>query len=133
MGFSSNALPALLYARSLAREFGARLISVHVTEAQIAVPQIQARFEQFYVERLREVISEENGVQCEYQVEFGEPAQGIPKAVSRGRADLIVMGVHGGGALVRASTHFGTTAHRVVSLSPLPVLTVRGSDSSSPY
>ena len=62
------------------------------------------------------------GVQCYYQAEFGEPAEGMLKAVTHCRTDLIVMGIHGAGALVRASTHFGTTTHPAVSASPAPVL-----------
>jgi hypothetical protein len=98
---------------------------------QVAVPSLGVcrSSNVFDAERLREVVPEENGVQCDYRVEFGEPAEGILKAVTRCGADLVVMGIHGAGALVRASTHFGTTTHRVVSLSPVPVLTVRGSDS----
>ena len=39
-------------------------------------------------------------------------------------ADIIVMGVRGAGAFAQTASRFGSIAHKVVSLSPCPVLTV---------
>jgi nucleotide-binding universal stress UspA family protein len=54
----------------------------------------------------------------------GAPAQDILRWARRQRADLIVIGTHGRSALGRF--FMGSVADRVVRLSPIPVLTVRG-------
>ncbi len=54
----------------------------------------------------------------------GSPYEGITRAARARRADLIVMGTHGRGAL--AKFFLGSVAERVVGTAPCPVLTVRG-------
>lgn len=52
----------------------------------------------------------------------GEPAEEILKYAADEKTDLIIMGTHGRKGLERI--FFGSTAERVVKLSPVPVLTV---------
>ena len=90
-------------------------------------PQAIARFEQFFVQRLRELLPASSGIlQQEFRVEFGSPADCILKVAANSDIDLIVMGVRGAGSLARADRHFGSTAYRVVSEARCPVLTARG-------
>ena len=113
---------------SLAHKFTARLISVHVVSDVAEDPQIISRFEQFFIQRLQELLPAPPGtqIQQEYRVEFGSPADCILKVAADSAIDLIVMGVRGAGSLARADRHFGTTAYRVVSEARCPVLTARG-------
>jgi len=55
----------------------------------------------------------------------GSPAEQIVRVAKSKRADLIVLGTHGRTGLARFLV--GSVASRVVSMAPLPVLTVRGS------
>ncbi len=113
---------------SLAHKFTARLISVHVVSNVAEDPQVITRFEQFFIQRLRELVLAPPGIQLqqEFGVEFGSPADCILKVAANSAIDLIVMGVHGAGSLASADRHFGTTAYRVVSEARCPVLTARG-------
>jgi hypothetical protein len=124
--FSTDLVRARALAISLAQEFGARLISVHVAPQESEDPQSRTRFEEYYAERLRELIPPTPRLQQEYRVEFGFPAEGILKAAAESKADLILIGVHGSGALARADDYLGSTAQRVLALAPSPVLTIRG-------
>lgn len=54
----------------------------------------------------------------------GSPYERIARAAKARRADLIVMGTHGRGAVARF--FLGSVAERVVATAPCPVLTVRG-------
>jgi nucleotide-binding universal stress UspA family protein len=59
-------------------------------------------------------------------VESGSPHEGMLKMAEGLHADLLVLGVRSGGAFTRAATHgLCSTAIRVVSEIPCPVLTVR--------
>ncbi|MGA9641979.1 MAG: universal stress protein [Terriglobales bacterium] len=124
--FSTDCVRAMNCAFSLAHRFAARLITVHVVSNVAEDPQTLTRFEQFFIQRLRELVSAPPGLQQEFRVEFGSPAECILKVAADAAIDLIVMGVRGAGSLDRADRHFGTTAYRVVSEARCPVLTARG-------
>ncbi len=57
----------------------------------------------------------------------GVPWQEILAQISEARADLVVIGTHGRQGLSRAL--LGSVAERVVRTSPVPVLTVRATES----
>jgi len=57
-------------------------------------------------------------------VDFGAIADAVARFTKRQRADMIVMGTHGHGAI--AKIVLGSVAERVISRAPCPVLTVRG-------
>jgi len=124
--FSVNCLRAVACADSLARKFGARLISLHVAPEAPEDPQTITRFEEFFFERLRQhldVTVFPKGQQ-EFRVEFGLAGDSILKSAAEHSADLIVMGVRGAGSVTRATCHLGTTAYNVVSGARCPVLAV---------
>jgi len=126
--FSIDCVHAMNCAVSLAQKFAARLISVHVVPNVAEDPQTLTRFEQFFVQRLQEMLPVPPGmpIQQDYRVEFGAPAECILKVGAASAVDLIVMGVRGAGSMASADRHFGTTAYRVVSEARCPVLTARG-------
>jgi nucleotide-binding universal stress UspA family protein len=126
--FSTDCMHAMNCAVSLAHKFKARLISTYVVENVAEDPQVTTRFEQYFTQRLRELLPAppDAQLQQEFRVEFGSPADCILKVASESAIDLIVMGVRGAGSLARADHHFGSTAYRVVSEARCPVLTARG-------
>jgi nucleotide-binding universal stress UspA family protein len=64
----------------------------------------------------------------EVVVEFSAPAEGMISMVRGLGAELLLLGVRQGGSWTRASTHgLRSITHQVISRSPCPVLTVRGS------
>jgi nucleotide-binding universal stress UspA family protein len=63
------------------------------------------------------------GLSSRWVLRTGVPYKEIVGAVTRERADLIVIGTHGRGGLDRAL--LGSVADRVIRLAPCPVLTVR--------
>lgn len=128
--FSTDSARAMAYALSLAQEFGAVLLLVHCTTQLPDDPQVRTRFEEFFTQRLQELLPSVVNAKCrlEFRVEFGTAADGILKVANGSDVDLIVMGVRGADSLIRATNHFGTTAHDVVSEARCPVLTVRSAE-----
>jgi nucleotide-binding universal stress UspA family protein len=63
------------------------------------------------------------GVRVSTAVQFGRPATVIVETAASEDADLIVMGTHGHGAMMRVV--LGSVAERVVRWAPCAVLTVR--------
>jgi nucleotide-binding universal stress UspA family protein len=58
---------------------------------------------------------------------FGSPVKVVTSFASRIGADVIVMGVRGGGELSRAATHIPwALAHRVIAEAKCPVMTIQG-------
>jgi len=61
----------------------------------------------------------------QYIVQFGKPEQGIVETAGQQRADFVVLGARGLGAISAAASHFvGGTAYEVCCSSPCPVLIV---------
>jgi nucleotide-binding universal stress UspA family protein len=127
--FSADSLRALAYALSLAQEFQASMIFLHVAPSMHNDPEVRNRLQTFFSDQLREMVPAETRSWCRQQVvvEFGDPSQAILQCADTYKADLIVMGVRGAGSMVRAATHFGSTAYRVISAARAPVLSVRPS------
>jgi nucleotide-binding universal stress UspA family protein len=57
------------------------------------------------------------------ELKWGRPSDVIVRTAGEMRASLVVVGTHGRSALEKLL--IGSTAERVVRLSPVPVLTVR--------
>jgi nucleotide-binding universal stress UspA family protein len=62
------------------------------------------------------------------RIDSGEPSATILRAVREGGYDLVVMATHGRSRLHRF--FLGSVAQRVVSQSPVPVLTIRGPETA---
>ena len=124
--FSRPSLAALPQAIGMAQEFDAALIMLHLVHPDIRSASERYRIREKYEADLRALVADAD-VDAEFVVEFAPVAQGILDFARKQEADLIVLGVRGGGALARAETHLpGASAYRVVTESHCPVLTVRG-------
>jgi nucleotide-binding universal stress UspA family protein len=133
--FSATSLKALDYAVSVTREADAHLTLVHVVEGlPDHEPRINLHFNvaeyRLYVlrdarERLGRLLPEEARGWCEAatSVAIGKAYREILRAARDMEADLIVIGVHGWGAM--DPRLFGATAHHVIREAACPVLTIR--------
>jgi len=122
---------------ALARRDRARLLILHVLlpaspflAGAVNLPpsylELQVRARREAERRLGVLLdrARHEGVRVEGRLAGGAPAQDILRWARRKGADLIVIGTHGRSALGRF--FMGSVAERVVRLSPIPVLTVRG-------
>ena len=134
LDFSVNSQRALDYAHGLARTFDAALHLVHVCEVPtIMTPALDAYAIAYtgWSQQLGEEAEKElvkitpalADVRVTTEVLFGPAAAAIVEAAGTNKADLIVMGTHGHGAVMHAL--MGNVAERVVRTAPCPVLTVR--------
>jgi nucleotide-binding universal stress UspA family protein len=132
--WSPASASALDHAHSLAQVAGARLTVVHVVELAPEVPEpplpeffeYRTRcFEQARKRLAAEVpAAVREGGAVDELVLVGKAHREIVRLAGEQQADLIVMGVHGGGLVDRAL--FGSTATQVLRRATCPVLTVRG-------
>lgn len=138
--FSDCSMRALNYATSLAQEADARLTVVHVVEL---VPQLPAELHettlagprslQEYIsaaeidarERLKEAVPDAVRANCTVDtvVVRGKSYREILRIAAEQQSNLIVIGIHGRGAL--DLMFFGSTAQHVVRQASCPVLTLR--------
>ncbi len=121
--FSDNSERALGYAISLAAEYGAELVLLHVAES----PSDVARAEEIIAERTNELdmlVSEKKrkNLNLRSAVRFGKPYEEIVRHATEAKTNLIVMTARGGDAVDRAV--FGSTTYRVIQLGPCPVLAI---------
>jgi universal stress protein E len=130
--FSTRSHRALRRAGSLARERKAELTLVHVIEDD--QPSELIALETREAERiLREqisVVAELRGVNCQTLVLPGDPFDGVLRAATSSKADLVVMGAHRKQLL--RDIFVGTTIERVIRLSGIPVLMIN-SEETTPY
>ncbi|HTT19896.1 MAG TPA: universal stress protein [Candidatus Sulfotelmatobacter sp.] len=120
--FSHNSEGARGYAISLAAEYGAELILLHVAENSSDL----ARADAMLAERIRELDSvvskaERENLNVTLAVKFGNPYEEIVRYATEAQASL-VMTARGGDAADRAV--FGSTTSRVIQLGPCPVLAI---------
>lgn len=131
MDFSASARAALVYATSLARDMGATLTLMTVIEpmpvpdalslATGTAPDFEEAARAATEARLRDVApTDVPNVQV---VVVGKPYREILERARADAADLIVIGVHGGGAL---PGFLGSTTNHVVREASCPVLSLRG-------
>ncbi|MGA9966573.1 MAG: universal stress protein [Terriglobales bacterium] len=122
--FSLGSLRAAEFAVSLAHEYQADLTLAHVVEEALTESPDPAI--QLTERRLREMIPSEPQLPYEPEVvvEIGPVAERILAVANELIADIIVMGVRGAGAFAQRASHFGSIAHKVVSLATCPVVTV---------
>ncbi|MGC4084318.1 MAG: universal stress protein [Vicinamibacterales bacterium] len=119
---------ALRYARSLAKNFGARLHVLHVMENLFLRPMANdpRAIEAGITKRLLDILSEEDRTVLHAVPVIRKsdaPAEEIVKYAQAEQIDLIVMGTHGRPGVA----HFlvGSVAEKVVRTAPCPVLTLR--------
>jgi nucleotide-binding universal stress UspA family protein len=133
--FSPSSMRALDYALSIAEEAKASLTLLHVVEwspddevrehRHFNVPEYRRYLEEEARGMLRSAVPEEARLWCETReiVSVGKPRQEIQRIARESGAHLIVMGVHGRGAVDLML--FGSTTHHVIREARCPVLTIR--------
>ena len=124
---------ALAQARALAEDTGARLTAIFVVDiayelrdsallASIDVEEIARQAERDARRRLAAAVGH-GAHTIEGVVTSGLAPAAILERAMRDETDLIVMGVHGRGALDLRL--FGSTTHQVIRRAPCPVLVIR--------
>jgi nucleotide-binding universal stress UspA family protein len=134
--FSESSLAALRYAINLADEADGQLTLLHATEVPPALGQEPFGVsEEFFrlreaaaddaVRKLHELVPDEARTYCtvDTAVVEGRAYREILRQAAAKMSDLIVMGVHGRGAVDLLL--FGSTTHHVIRASTCPVLVVR--------
>jgi nucleotide-binding universal stress UspA family protein len=127
--FSGPSRSALGLAWALARDYGARLIVVHVVAPPVVVsaegvaPLNPDEFRAAAREELGRLAVPCADVPVERRLEEGDAAAEILRAARESNADLIVMGTHGRTGLSRLL--MGSVAEQVVRRASCPVLTVK--------
>jgi nucleotide-binding universal stress UspA family protein len=128
--FSRHAANACDIAFTLAAERQAKVILLHVAmplpivlpEATITDVNLPA-----YLDKLRDDLLKikpaNPEVRVEHRVEQGDPAIEILRVAAKEKADLIVMGTHGRGGVLRML--MGSVAEQVMRKAPCPVMVVR--------
>jgi len=121
--FSENSERALNYAISAAAEYNSELTLLHVLEGTPTSSKMEEAIATT-TQQLDKLIPEERRktLKIKTTVRIGKPYQEIIQLALEAQIDLVVMGVHGRGALDLAV--FGSTTNRVVQLGPCPVLAV---------
>jgi nucleotide-binding universal stress UspA family protein len=134
--FSEHSEHAFSYALSFAKEYGARIVMLHVVEDvqylanayMFDVPMMPsfADMEQSRLKEMSEFIEREvddPSIVIEKSVRHGRPFLEIIQAARDEEVDLIVTATHGRGGIEHVL--FGSTAEKVVRKAPCPVLSIR--------
>ncbi len=126
--FTAQSLAGLPYAVSMAREYRAHLVLLHVIR-QFKQEEILGELSAAdAIYHLSQIVPRDADLwsRPDLVIKYGEPAKGIVQTARACGADLIVLAVRDGDRF-GAATHLpGTTAHQVVVNASCPVLTVRG-------
>jgi nucleotide-binding universal stress UspA family protein len=146
--FSELSRHAYPVALDLARQYGARLVLLHVTHpprpGDISYGEIATELEpEGYLNHLVKELQEfcpplpnvqaegpAPGASVEYVVREGEPAHEIVTVAQAFGCDLIVITTHGRTGLNRLL--LGSTAERVIRLSRCPVLAIKAPEPNAP-
>jgi len=135
--FSDSSLSALAYALNLAEEADAHVTLLHAIEMppelrenplapDFDVDRIHAAAAAEARRRLRDLVPDAARTYCtvETAVVEGRAHRQVLRRAAEEHADLIVMGVHGRGALDLLL--FGSNTHHLIRAATCPVLIVRG-------
>ena len=129
--FSDFSNAANEYASMLAESNGAAIVYLHValpevpygTYAYVDMDYDQARDQ----DQLEKIKPTHAGIETQYVVEFGPPADRIVEFAAENEIDLIVMGTHGRTGIKRAI--LGSVAEQVVRKAECPVLALKPTTS----
>jgi nucleotide-binding universal stress UspA family protein len=127
--FSGRSEFAFRLGCALARDYGARLVLLHVVPLPMVIPgegfvlPPPEDYRDSLEEELHRLQAPDPGVRIEYRLKEGDPVTEILAVAAEINADLIVMGTHGRTGLSRLL--MGSVAEQVVRSASCPVLTVR--------
>lgn len=139
--FSDASADALAHALSLAQEADAKLTVLHVVEtipigvgreyAHFQVPEFNVYLEKDAADQLHKIVPAQAQTWCDLRelVATGKPYVEILRVAADMRAELIVMGSTGRGAIDRLL--FGSTTQHVLRQARCPVLTIRARHGQS--
>ena len=127
--FSEGSGCAFQFACALARDYGARLVLIHVTPTPIVpvpfvtIPAEPVDVREKLLEQLANMRSSDSILTMERHLKEGDPATEILQFAEHIRCDLIVMGTHGRTGLGRLFV--GSVAEQVLRKASCAVLTVK--------
>lgn len=131
--FSDCSSGALSIACSLARDYGARIIMLHVAPLPIVgsaeifpVAQLPPDLEMYrssIEEQVKSIPSPDPKVSIERRVTLGDAVSDILDVAQESACDLIVLGTHGRTGFGRLL--MGSVAEKIVRTATCPVLTVK--------
>jgi nucleotide-binding universal stress UspA family protein len=118
-----RAAPAAEYAASLAQEFEAKLVLLHVAPPATLEKQAGLAMAKTFVELLKATVPESAATwaEVEYDVVPGKPEDEVVKLARKRNADLIVVGARPAGGL---ASRLPSTVHSVLVNATCPVLVV---------
>ena len=133
--FSESAAYAFWLACSLARDYGARLIVLHVAPPPVlhygeGVP-IHDQIHDYrdpIEQKLRSLQPPDNDIEITHELAKGDPVEEIVRVANEKHCDLIVMGTHGRTGLSRLI--LGRVAEQVLRKASCPVLSVKATGES---
>jgi nucleotide-binding universal stress UspA family protein len=127
--FSEPAHLAFRLASSVARDYRARLIALHVGlpevifVAGVAVPEVEG-YQEELLQRLNGLKAEAPGIDIEPRLVISDkPADEILRIARDSNCDLLVLGTHGRTGLGRML--MGSVAEHVVRKAECPIITVK--------
>jgi universal stress protein A len=138
--FSENSQKAVRYATEMARGLGGKVYIFHVINQRIIDLTQELSLKGFYEEEFKEVMGSmfqdrvndmnqfvpdpwREGLEVEFEIRKGKPADEIVKFAREKNIDLIIVGTTGKSALQAAFT--GSVARNVVNHAPCPVIVWR--------
>lgn len=129
--FSESAALAFTVACSLAKDYGARLIVLHVATppafvvgAEVGVlPEEPEGYREELQTKLNRLVSQVSDVLVEHRMVEGNAPTEILRIAEEAKCDLVVMGTHGRTGLGRLL--IGSIAEQIVRNAACPVLTVK--------
>jgi nucleotide-binding universal stress UspA family protein len=126
--FSEQSQAAFVLACALTRDYGARLIALHVVATEAFVygegylPPTSEELLADAREQFERLQPPQGTVRAEHRLEQGDAAPEILRVAQEVHADLIVMGTHGRTGLSRLL--MGSVAEQIVRKAACPVLTM---------
>lgn len=108
-------------AREIARQEDAELILTHVITGPEEMRKRFAAIESHFREATRKL--QLDWGKASYEIHYGRPLEEIRHTVERTRADLVIMSVHGYGAMKRML--FGSVASAFLASSDVPVVVAK--------
>jgi|SRR5436190_8076661 len=132
--FFPGSLHAFDYALKLAKNYGARVIALHVVEPVIptiyepafSVPDLTNALEKESKRLMKDLTSKaaKVGVPLESQVKLGDIDTEIRQAIEKTKADLVVAGTHGSKGFERWL--MGSVTEKLMRHCPVPLLVIGG-------
>jgi nucleotide-binding universal stress UspA family protein len=133
--FSEISEQGFRVACGLARDYGARLLVLHVAEIPITGSEVEllvlsAASNPALRQKLELLRPRDPRIPVEHRLIEGNPAEEIVRAARETKSDVIVLGTHGRRGVRRLV--MGSVAEQVLRKAPCPVVTVKGPAADFP-